>query len=334
MLLKFDEYINEKMGVAAREVGDINENDISRIANSFMDKISMDPKKDYETTETFFDKKITIRYEPKYFGDIKPSEGDHPKGVGGYGFIAIYVGLTDNNYLDIKYAIVHELVHILQTLRDDNIKNFNVSLRRNLIYPSDEQLYSDLGDKSLSSFLYMMYRNVPYEIYAWSNQGYAEAFKYKLDNPDKSNHDVVKHVLKTLKMSNEDLNKSLDSIKNNEMMFVTIVGAIVGQFSELSKNTMEYYRYFDKSIFELPVIKTIRKEVKSLISDDYKRRSFDVYVSKLIDNHMDELKKHKNAIIDSFIKSFEYWFNKSKAKLGKAIQLGIDDSMEKSFSHK
>lgn len=323
MIPTFDEYINEKMGVLVRE--NVDDSDVSRVVNSFMDKISKDPKKDFESTETFFDKQITIRYNPQYFGEIKPGEGGGAKGEAGRDTIIVNVGLTESNYLDIKYIIAHELVHILQRLRSKYMDSF-VGKRQMLIYPSFEELFADLGDKSLSSFIYMMYRNVPFEIYAWTNQGYVEAFKYKLKYPDKSNQSVVKHVLNHLKMSNDDLNKSLDSIKNNKTTFEMIISVLIGQFSEISKNNMENYRYFDKSIFKLPIIKTMRKEVVSLLSDDYKRRSFSVYIGELIGKYLDELEEYREPIIDSFIKSFEYWFNKSKQKLGKAISLGIEDA--------
>ena len=169
----------------------------------------------------------------------------------------------------------------------------------------------------------MFYRENFYEISAWSNNAYIEAYEYKIDNPNLLDREIVKHVLDKIHMTKKYLELAIETIKNNTGIFLSIVGVLIAHFSELNGNSGQ--SYFDKSVFELDIVKQMRKEVSKMI-DTFDVRTCKDKIEQMIQFYTPELLKYKDIIETSFIKHMEYWFEKSQKQMTKSITLGIEDA--------
>ena len=318
LILNFEQFVNEKMGVVSRVNQDTDVFKISEISNDFINKILKNPDKKYETTYLLINKSVYVVYDPK----------ENPKSDGftdANGDIKIYKKITEDNFLKIKYLFIHELIHVIQQIRKKqsfNSYSYIDRIRYNLRKVTMSQIHQGLDS---DYFMFLIYREDCYEITAWGNNAYASAFKYKLDNPDASNQDVVKHVLEDVKMNKKCLDDVIELVKNNETVFQAIIGMLIGHFSEIDGNKEQ--SYFDKSVFELNVVKKMRKEVKRALSQSDEKIT-DNDLNFIIMSNISELLKVKNDIIKSFIEHMKYWFNKAQKQIGKTIQLGIDDATE------
>lgn len=320
MLLSFEEFINEKMGVALRVNQDDDAMGLSKVVNSFMDNISKNPNVSYTRNELILNQPIEISYEPqdiKYQGPAGVAISDEK--------IVIYKKILTDNYLEIKYCLIHELVHIIQHITS-SIDYKNLSTADRIKFLMVRTTMDDLTSDDNLSFVYMLYRSELGEIFAWSNNAYEKAFQYKKDNPKSSNQDVIKHVLKKINMTKTMFNTSMQDVYSDENMFRIILSILVGNFSELSN--IKTQSYFDKSIFKLPVILKMRKELSKILHDYNDVGEIVGNILMMIEINIPELEKIKDKIIDSFVEHMKYWFEKIQNKLGKAIQLGIEDVIE------
>lgn len=290
---------------------------ISELTNNFLEDIIKTPNKTFETYEFVLDHPVQFSYIPNINATIKgeATNGNH---------IKIYLKYNGYNYLDIKYVIIHEVIHIIQQIRAtkhyedyttaDKIK---YKLRRpgiNTLKKLEKSRY----------FLYLIYREDIYEITAWGNNAYLNAFKLKMKNPTMPNNVICKRVLSLVDMNTTFLNASINNIRNEDEAYIAVIGILISQFSELSKNIGQ--NYFDKHIFQLDVVNKIRRDVKNILSKYKEIEDIVEQIVELYDIYDEELQKNKSVIIESFITHIKYWFKRAQVKIGKAIQLGIDDA--------
>lgn len=319
-IIDFWEFINEKQGVITRM--DMNKNvdifDISKIVNNFINHISQHPDEKYITTEHILDKFIRILYDPNMEDEQK--KGGYTDSVGN---ISIYAPIDATNMIEVKYILVHEMVHSLQIIKDKKKDKTSLDkLNRLLTSPSLTNIMD--ADDDSKYFLYLIYREDINEVPAWSNNAYMYAFKYKSENPNMSNEDIVKNVLSDIYMDTNFYNSAIKYIRNNDNIFFSIINILVGNFSEISKRSTPHS--FDDRVFKLDVVKRLRKDIKNIISPKLKVEEMQYPIMQLIQIYMDELKEHKDIIIDSFLTQLDYWFKRAQVKLGKAISLGIEDA--------
>lgn len=313
MILYFDDYINEKMGIISQFDQKTDIFQISEITNSFMDKIKENPEKEYSKVVKIISQYIKIKYVP-----IEKTI------IGGYTnneIIYISEKLTNDNYYNIKYTLIHELIHVIQDITSDRKENLSIvdEIKMRLTKPTINDIMKS-GEPN--EFLYLLYRENIWEIYAWVNNGYISAFKYTHKHPEKTNQEILNYVLKLMNMDKNFFEYVKEKIYNDDLSFQSVVDMLIGQCSEISSKGQNY---FDKDVFELPVVKKIRKQLSDVLNDtdvDF----IVLKINKIVENHYDELLNNKKMIIDSFIKHLEYWYDKSLKKMGKAIQLGIDDA--------
>lgn len=321
MVLSFDEFINEKMGVALRVNQDDDVFGLSKIVNSFMDNISKNPNEDYSRGELILNQPVQVCYEPKglkYHGVMGVAQQGEK--------IVIYKRYSDEDYLEIKYFLIHELVHIIQQITSSvDIKKLSIAdrIKYLMVKPTIDELTN--GDPNWL-FMYLLYREELGEIFAWSNNAYEKAFQYKKDNPECSNQEVVKHVLKELYMTKSSFDIAMQDVYKDKNIFGAIISILVGNFSELSD--IKTQSYFDKSIFRLPIILKMRRQLSNILHVHTNMEDIINNILLMINENMVELEKIRDEIIDSFVEHVKYWFEKIQNKLGKAIQLGIDDATE------
>ena len=123
------------------------------------------------------------------------------------------------------------------------------------------------------------------------------------------------------------LNDAIKTINTDNNIFSMIITILVGHFSELHGNNGQ--RFFSKEIFELPIIKEMRKDVKLIL---HQNNNLEIIANKIIDLikiYEPKLLNDKSVIIISFIQHLKYWYDKAIKQYGKAIQLGIDDASTK-----
>ena len=119
---------------------------------------------------------------------------------------------------------------------------------------------------------------------------------------------------------------TVKDLKNDESAYNYVISFLIGNFFELGKSG--YQQYFDKSIFQIPFIKEMRKEMKDIVYNEFSIKNMSYNTLNLVKKYKSELDKYKPEIVDSFIKHMEYWFREAQKHIGKAIQLGIDDAIE------
>lgn len=317
MQFTFTQMLEEKMGIISRvdQLSDVLE--ISEITKNFMDDIIKTPNKSFETYQFVLDQSIQFSYIPT----IKPNtKGEAING----NHIKIYLQYNKHNYLDIKYIVIHELIHIIQQIRaTKHYKEYTTAekIKFKLRRPGIQTL--NKLEKS-KYFLYLIYREDIYEITAWGNNAYLNAFKLKMKYPNMTNNDICKRVLSLVNMNTSFLNASITNIRKEDIAYIAVICMLISQFSELSKRVGQ--NYFDKHIFQLDVIKKIRMDVKSILSEYNDVDDIVAQIANLYDIYEEELQENKTVIIESFITHIKYWFNRAQLKIGKAIQLGIDDA--------
>ena len=124
-------------------------------------------------------------------------------------------------------------------------------------------------------------------------------------------------------MNTQFLNNTIKEIKSNDYIFNIIVLILISHFSELDGNNGQ--RFFDKTIFELNVVKQMKKDMREILNSTYEPDEIADKIVELSNEYIFKLRSYKMIIENSFINHLIYWFNKAKKQYGKAIQLGIDD---------
>ena len=318
----FEDYISEKQGVIERNIyTEIDVTDMSKIINQFMRHIIMKPNDEYEKQETIFNELIKIKYQPISFNP-------NVNGVTKKDIIYIYKKVNDNNYLDVKYTLAHEMVHMIHQILSKNNRPYEDlsdidKLRYDLIKITSDNIKNYKNSKYLMMLLYMIDTN---EVYSRNQNAYIESFKYKREHPEISNQEIVSNVLNKIRMSNKYLEMSISELKTDKSAFSLVVSFLVGNFHELGESG--YQQYFDKSIYQIPIVKIIRKEIKNSIYNEFYIDKMKQKTLNIIKKYKSELDEYKPEILDSFIKHMEYWFREAQKRIGKAIQLGIDDAIE------
>ena len=74
------------------------------------------------------------------------------------------------------------------------------------------------------------------------------------------------------------LNDAIKTINTDNNIFSMIITILVGHFSELHGNNGQ--RFFSKEIFELPIIKEMRKDVKLIL---HQNNNLEIIANKIID---------------------------------------------------
>lgn len=317
----FDDFITEKTGIIERNIySEIDVSDLSKIINRFMRNISHRPDDEFISYETLFDRLITISY--------KPSTNPQTNGATGKDKIFIYKKVNDENYLDVKYTLAHEMVHLMHQILSNNERPYEDlddvgKLRYNLLKISSENIQSYADPQYLMLMLYMVDTN---EVHSRNQNTYIEAFKYKKKHPVAPNQQIATEVLKKVRMTTDYLNVSIKELKSNPESFSCVISFLIGNFNELGKSGFQ--QFFDKSIFQLPVVKKLRKEIKEVLYNEYSVENMSKQTIGVVRKYMSELNPHKDKIIDSFIEHLRYWFGEAQKRIGKSIQLGIDDAMD------
>ena len=320
-ILSFEEYITEKSGIIERNLyTEIDSTELSKIINRFMRHIIMKPKNEYVIHENVFNKLITIKYKPS----IKPKNN----GSTGKNIIYIYREVNDSNYLDVKYTLAHEMVHLIhQILSKNNIPYEDLDelgkLRYDLVKITSENIESYKKSKNLTDLLYLIDTN---EVFSRNQNAYIEAFKYKKENSEILNQEIVNFVLDKIKMTKEYLDKSLIELKTDKSAFSIVISFLIGNFNELGKSG--YQQFFDKSIYQIQTVKKMRKDIKKSIHNVFYIDEMRQNALNVINEYMDDLYQYKEENMESFIEHMKYWFNEAQKRIGKAIQLGIDDAIE------
>lgn len=319
--IDFDRILNEKLCVISQFDQQSDELGISEIANEFMNEISEIPKDNNKIYKSLLNHPVVLIYRPienpTYIGYAQDGN-----------CIVIQKFVNDDNYLEIKYTLIHELIHIVQQIRTSVLSKYDTvgeKVKRKLM----EVTIEDINPGTISDpFIYLMYRENIYEIYAWSHNGYEKAFSYKLKHPEKSDSDVMKHVLKRTQMDSDFLNMSIQRMKSDQQVFTMMIGILIGQFSEFTPQIGQ--RYFDRDVFLLPVVKKMKRAVMEVLNVYNNVDDIMTFIDFIIRENFNDLLKNKQMIIDSFVKHVKFWFDKAKVKMGKAITLGIEDATRKS----
>ena len=320
-VLSFEEYITEKSGIIERNLyTEIDSTELSKIINGFMRHIIMKPKEEHVTHENIFNKLVTIKYKPS----IKPKNN----GATGKNIIYIYKEVNDSNYLDVKYTLAHEMVHLIhQILSKNNIPYEDLDelgkLRYDLIKITSENIESYKNSKNLTELLYLIDTN---EVFSRNQNAYIEAFKYKKENPEISNQEILNIILDEIRMSSEYLDSAIKELKIDKSAFSIVVSFLIGNFNELGKSG--YQQFFDKSIYQIPTVKKMRKDIKKSIHNIFYIDEMRQNTLNVINEYMDDLYQYKEEILNSFIEHMKFWFREAQKRIGKAIQLGIDDAIE------
>ena len=322
MILDFKAYIAEKMSVLERELyTEIDEKDTSRIIRDFMNHISKFPDDDYEAVEPLFNDTVRITYKPT-------TPYANPGGKTENGKITIFKLLDDDNYLDVKYTLVHELVHLIRQILSENERPYEDlddmgKIRYLLLRGELENMFKSNKFHFLPYLLYIEDKN---EMCAKNQNAYMWSFRLKKDNPDYTNQKIVKSVLKKLKLDRDHLKLALNEVDRESDVFKFIVYFLVGNFSEIGKTG--YQHYFDNHIFRIPIVKNMKGKVGIIVKSE-KRLSRKIdKINQLVDEYYEKLKIYEQDIITSFKDNVIYWFDESVKRTGKAIQLGIDDATE------
>lgn len=322
-ILGFDEFVNEKMGVIKRMVYDeCDVKETSKIINDFMSHIETYPDDIFETHYLLFGKPVTIKYEPT------PSPDDN--GKTGKNTIYIYRQVNKKNYLDVKYTLTHELVHLIHQILSNNEKPYedlsNIEKIRYMLIrnsgKSDETKY-------LNTLLYLIDTN---EVFSRNQNAYITAFKYKLKHPHSSNQEVLDFTLTELCMSKHMFKLTMREMCDSDTVFTYVVAFMMGNFFEFGKGG--YQRYFDKQVFQIPVVKEMRLEIKEITRNRFDLDEACLDVIGVVKKYYDRLSNHKDEILESFVNHIEYWFDNARKRLGKSIQLGIDDAVETDIKNK
>ena len=315
------DFLNEKLGVISRVFQEDDVFHISKITNEFIDIIMKTPENKYTDYYEIYDTVVQINYIPNT--GIKQNAVTKANGT----VINIYLKAVEENYLLLKYTIIHELIHVLQIWTSNVYENQS---ELDKIKTMLRKPYLDidlLNDPEYRYFMYLLYREDLYEISAWAHDAYINAFKYKVKYPNKSNQDIATLVLSTISMNRIFLNDAIKTINTDDNIFSMIITILVGHFSELHGNNGQ--RFFSKEIFELPIIKQMRKDVKLIL---HQNNNLEIIANKIIDLikiYEPKLLNDKSVIIISFIQHLKYWYDKAIKQYGKAIQLGIDDASTK-----
>lgn len=322
-ILDFDEYfktfsIHEKMGVVERNLyKEVDVYGISKIVNDFINNVSLHVDENFETIERFFDDIICIKYRPNE--NKKNIFGETRNGI-----IFIYRKYTEENKLDFKYTVVHELVHMMNQILSDNNKPYeDLNVVEKLRYILLKTSLENLVKHDVTYIHHLLYIIDLNELYSINQNAYITAFKFKIKEPQLSNYEICLKTLKKFKMTNSHLALSIKDLKNEDI-FENIIYFLIGEFNEIGKNKPQ--SFFDKSIFELDVVKDMRKEMKTIVYNESSINAMVKNVVDVVETHKSILKKHKEIIINSFIEHLKYWFNNAQKRMGKAIQLGIDDT--------
>lgn len=319
----FSNYIGEKMGVIERELYDEKDvKETSYIINKFMKHISVYADDDYELIERMFNEYIHIIYKPN-------CESEGINGITKNGIIYIYKRINKSNYLDVKYTLTHEIVHVMQQILSRNEKPYEdlstiELLRKSLIEITTENIEKYKKSKSLSILLYLIDIN---EVYSRNQNAYITAFNCKYNNAGKPNQEIINYTFRKIGMSNHALSLAINELKTDNDAFFYVISFLIGNFFELGKSGFQ--RYFDKRIFQLSIIVEMRKELKDIIYNTFDIDELSRETIKMVKKYKKELINNKDVIIDSFIEHMSYWFIYAQKRLGKAIQLGIDDACEK-----
>lgn len=318
----FDEYINEKQSVLYREMyKDIYEDTdvqrVSLIVNEYIDKILKNPQKDYMTSYVFLDEVITIFYEPNKVMKVN--------GVTHRDQIHIYREIDEDNQLEVKYTLVHEIIHIMQQKLTNEYRDFDDLDDEKKVRFILMRMESD-NENEFSYYNHLIYATDKPEVYAQCQNAYLKAFQTKKNYPHKSDSEILHSVLTQMRMRKGNLSLALSEVKNNDTTFDCILGVLVGSFKCLS--TARSQNYFDKSILKLDVIKSLENGVRRILKQDIYFEEKCTEIMNLIYEYKPELLKHKDEIIESFSISMTHWFEESQKRLGKAISLGIEDGTQ------
>lgn len=317
----FRAYLDEQMRVLQRNMyTEVDEHGVSKIVNDFMEHVSKYPDDDYEEPYEYFDEAIMVKYVPTE--NVNDVHGETR-----YNSIYIYTHYKPENHLEIKYTLIHEIVHLTHQILSENERPFEDlddagKIRHLLIHKNINDMKNELN--CLSYILYMEDKN---ETFAKNQNAYMWAFKCKKENPQCSNREVVEYVWKKLKIDSVHLSISLRELKHIGNSYKFIVNFLVGHFHEFGKTGMS--RYFDKHIYEIPFIKKMRDDVRVVFQNNRFATSKFKGIEKLINDNMSNFYKYQDVILDSFTKNFKIQFEEMKKLMSKPIQLGIDDAMIK-----
>lgn len=316
-ILGFDEFVNEKMGVIERmtyEEYDVKET--SKIINDFMSNIIKRRDEVYKKHYLMFDRSVTIIYEPH----LNPDDNGYTDN----GTIYIYKQVDEDNYLDVKYTLAHELVHMIHQILSDNERPYDeLSNVEKIRYKLIRNSGKSEKCKYLNLLLYLIDRN---EVFSRNQNAYITAYKYKTKHPDSTNQEVLSYTLDRIKMSKNNFDSAMDELECDEDVFTYVIAFMIGNFFEFGKGG--YQRYFDRSVFKIPVVKRIRHEIKEITHNCFYLDRTCLDIIELVKRNITELDSHRDEIVGSFVGHVKYWFDNARKRLGKAIQLGIDDAVE------
>lgn len=315
----FRAYLDERMRVLQREMyTEVDEYGVSRIVNDFIEHISKNPDDNYEEPYQYFDTAIEISYKPTHNSDVH--------GETRYKHIYLYTPYSSEKHLEIKYTLVHELVHMTHQILSENERPYEDldmmgKIRHKLIRQNINNMNKEL--KFIPHILYMEDKN---ETFALNQNVYIWSFKYKKENPHYTNKEIIDRVFRKIKIDAGHLSLTMRELKNLEDAYRFIVILLVGHFHEFGKSGM--IRYFDKHIYDIPFIKKMRDELRMML----KKHEFNLdkvreFVENLIVNNWDNFCQHKSEIIESFANNLEHHFGEMKKLMSKPVQLGIDDAM-------
>ena len=310
--------LNEKMGVIARVFQEKEIYNVSKITNDFMNKIQKHPDKSYQQTYDIHTFYVTIKYDP----DTSNKENGKTDGH----TIYLYTYANKENYFKVKYTIIHELIHVIQLWYNDEYDNMShiERIKYHLRKPYILKLNTLSSKRKYKKFIYLLYREDLYEISAWAHDAYIHAFLCKMQHQNMSNQQIVNTVLRNIFVNNKLLSDVIKAIKQNKFIYNVIIEILISHFSELDGNNGQ--RFFDKNIFELDIVKQLRKEVKQILHTVYEPIDISKSIRRLIKTYNVQLLEDKDIIVTSFIQHLKYWYDKAIKQYGKAIQLGIDDA--------
>ena len=316
----FDTYITEKSGVIERNIyNETNVEEISKIIGGFMSHIMIYPDDNYETHKMMFNELVSLKYIP--------TPNCESNGVTHKRSIIIYRQVNRDNYLDVKYTLAHEIVHMMHQILSKNSRPYedldNIGkLRHSLLEITSENIQDYKNSPILMLMIYMIDEN---EVYSRNQNAYIKAFEYKSKNDfTLSNQEIVSDVFNDIHMTNDYFNAAVEELKNNEETFSLVISFLIGNFFELGKSGFQ--QYFDKKVFNIPVVKKMKNEIRKSIhnKNDIKYMCRDVL--DIIKKYKYELDEYKSEIEESFIEHMRYWFDNARKRLGKSISLGIEDA--------
>lgn len=328
----------EKSGVIDRIVNNVysktESEEISEKAKTILSKCAGKSSKNFKIR--IFGKDIDISYEPK------PQKNKYmPIADANDKIVHIYQAITKDNEEEMHYVLLHELTHTLQIIKTkERIAEYSKT-PTNQMWERISYMLSINVDNALyfkrtspeGMLSYLIYRLHKHEEYAWSNNMYIDAVREQekriINYMDTNPKTTLDEVMRANFISIQTYNDIVSKIKEGSgILDEMIISDLISFFNEISRSKIAYL-HFDKSVFQIPEVKKMRKTVAKIIDSNMSEENT-VYALADIATKYTKILQKTPEVLDkikaSFIERMNRRFKSVYQRFTKAILLGIEDA--------